>query len=169
VRMSDRAVARLPAVAARLWRTVTEQPPGSRLRRWLLTRILTAGWAAFDAEDWDFLGQFYDPDVVATISGEGMIFDWGTTHGWAETQARLEETYDAMWGETRPFEVIDLGGRFAGNRLIATLTGESSGISTSRELTVIYEIGAGGRVVRQLTSPDPDEIDGWVSASEGGS
>jgi hypothetical protein len=168
LRLSDRAVARLPAVATRLWRTAIEQPPGSRLRRWLVTRVLTAGWAAYDAKDWDFLGQFYAPDVVATVSGD-VLFDWGTTRGWAETQARLEQTYDAVVGETRPFEVIDPGGPFAAVRLDTEFTGQASGISLKREITVIYEIGAGGRVVRQLTSPDPDEIDAWLRSAEGGS
>ena len=163
VRLSDRAIARLPAVTRRIWQTALMQPAGSRMRRWLLNRIFTSGWAAIDQKDWEFVENFYDPDVVVSVTGEGLMFDWGTTHGWAETQARLEQTYEVLLSDQKPFEAIDFGGRLIGVRVEAKLTGEASGIATKRELTIVYEIGDEGRVVRQLSSTDDDEIEAWLT------
>jgi hypothetical protein len=162
VRLSDRAIARLPTVTRQLWGRIVEQPAGSRLRRWIVTRILTSGWAAIDQKDWDYLEAFYDPNVTV-IAGEGMVFDWGTAQGWAETRMRLEQTYDAMLSDSRPVEALDFGERFVGVRVNATLTGESSGITLSREMTIVYEIADGGRVLCQIASTNPDEIDEWLT------
>ena len=165
LRLSDRAITQLPAVTRRLWRTIAEQPAGSRLRRWLLTRVFTSGWAAIDDKDWDYVGAFYDPNVVVELSGEGIVFDWGTTHGWDETRRRLEQTYEVLFSDQRPFEALDFGGPFCAVRIVAKLTGESSGIAMSREITIVYEIGREGRVVRQISSSDPDELEAWLRAS----
>ena len=165
LRLTDRTVARLPAVTRRVWRTAREQPAGSRLRRWLLNRVLTSGWAALDRKDWDLLEAFYDPDVVV-VTGEGIPLDWGTTHGWAETRTRFDQFYEVAFSNWRPSEALDLGGPFVAVRVDGTVTGLSTGIALSQKLTYVYEIGNEGRVVRQWGSSNPGEIEAWLA--EGG-
>jgi hypothetical protein len=149
-------------VTKRLWRTAAGQPAGSRLRRWIATRVFASGWAATDQRDWEYLEQFYDPDVVA-VGGEGMPLDWGTTHGWPETRTRLEQVAEVISSDQRPVEAMDLGGPLFAVRVDTKLTGEASGIAVTKEITYLYEISDEGRVVRQWSGTDPDEMDGWLA------
>ncbi len=59
LRMSDRFVARIPALFQRLSNRLMAEPAGSPRRRWLISRALAAGFAALDKRDWDYLERVY--------------------------------------------------------------------------------------------------------------
>jgi hypothetical protein len=156
LRLSDRLAQRLPALQRRLAPRLIADPAGSRLRRWLFTRSVTAGWAAFDGQDWDYLERIYEPGVEMTMTADMFIDTEGTFVGWPATRALLERAWDGFnSSDQRPTEIIDPGGRHFIARVDARATGEYSGIEFQREMVNLYEFGDSGLVARQWTGNDP--------------
>jgi hypothetical protein len=163
LRMSDRVVSHLPGIMQRTWEWVEGERAGSRMRRWLLTRALTAGWGALDRLDFEYLGRYYDPEVTL-VYGKGMPMDVAPlVHGWTDVCRELERMYEVWIGDQQPLEVIDVGGAFMAARVELSLTGTASGIEMKRDTVILYEISR-GKVLRQWNSTDDAEIEEWLAA-----
>ena len=153
--MSDRLVSRLPAVARRVGGRATAEPRGSRLRRWLLTRVLLAGWAALDDGDLDHLARFYSPDIEMTILVD--LFDLSGKHsGWPAMERFFTGSLAAWRFQTEIREVIDLGGPFVAMSTVQTVTGHASRIPFQLDFLYLYEL-SGGVCVRQWIVADEAE------------
>jgi hypothetical protein len=160
--MSDRFVARLPALFQRLSNRMLAEPAGSLRRGWLISRALCAGFAALDKHDWDYLERVYSPDVVVMF-GEGVPLDAAPViEGWPRVRAELVEIFTVVISQQVPLELIDLGGPFCAARISMTLKSPSSGAQAQTPHLNLYEL-RDGRVVRQWSSGSTDQIDGWLA------
>jgi hypothetical protein len=149
LRMSDRMVSRLPVIARRAGDRVATMPAGSRTRRWIFTRLVTAGFAASGAEDWSYLKRLYAEDVVLR-NGGGVPLDFPSRLvGWDQLQTMLTDFRDAVRGvEFRPVELLDAGGPFLGARVHIQMSGRASGAEVSQDIFSLYEF-VGGRATKQ--------------------
>ncbi len=66
--LDERLLARFPALYQRLAVITRRLSPGSRLRRALLRRASSSGWAAFNRRDVDLMLIRYAPDVEFDFS-----------------------------------------------------------------------------------------------------
>jgi hypothetical protein len=162
LRISDKLAARLPALTRHVSRRLVGQPAGARQRRWLLTRLVAAGYAAQDRADWAYIERFFAPDVVARF-GEGIPFDVERlTTGWEGWRASLERIFDTSLFQSRPHTVVDFGGQLFGACVEMRMMGQASGIAATEDLFSIYE-SRDGVVVRQWVTSSADELDGWLA------
>jgi hypothetical protein len=162
MRVTARFAARLPELLRRVWHRAEAQPSGSRLRRSILSRAQQAGWAATDRRDWDYLQRIYDPDVELRW-GEGKFIDVSEyARGWPSVQEALESIYEAFDTTQAPREIIDFGGPFHAVRVGTDIRGPRSGITLYEEVVLLYEINA-GQCVRQWSSSNREEIEGWLA------
>jgi hypothetical protein len=164
LRLSDRAMLRLPAVMRRIWPRVERAPAGSPLRRRLLERVMVAGWGAMTAKRVDDAARFVDEDIVLVSGSDAALLDFApVTRGraaWCAANRRVfEDTASVHW---TPEELIDLGGARFGVRVRVDVTGRSSGIGGTILLTTVYE-ARDGRAVRQWITTDDAEIDAWLA------
>lgn len=147
LRMSDRLVSRLPSIGRKVGDRLVAEPRGSRLRRWLLTRLFLAGWAASDQSDLDYLGRLYTPDAQLNILVDLMDLS-GTHSGWPAMERFFRNTWSVFGTQTEIQEVIDLGGPFVALSTKLSLTGQTSGITVDQGYIFIYELDD-GRCARQ--------------------
>jgi hypothetical protein len=161
LRISDRAVLRLSAVARRAWPRVEREPAGSPLRRRLINRLLHVGWGVTTAQRVDDLAPFYRDDVVV-IAGAGLPPEFGPVDGWDAARKMFDGVFFGGPLRWQPQLFIDLGGAMFGVRIKVEMTGRVSGLDLASEFTAVYEI-RDGRVARQWMSGDDAEMDAWLA------
>jgi hypothetical protein len=166
-RMSDRMVQRVPAVATRLARRVLADEPGGRLRTQVLVRSLTAAWAAWDRDDWDYLARLNEPDIVMTV-GEGIWPDYPPrVDGWDALRQLMEQSQEGFrLNEAWPIEIIDVGGPHVIATVRSRIEGEYSGLELTRDISIGYEISPRGRVARQCVAEDLADVTAWIAARQ---
>jgi hypothetical protein len=144
VRITDRMMQRLPALTRRLGERLVNDPAGSRLRRVMLTRGATVGWAAYDKSNWDYIGNLYAPDAVVTYF-DGIFPDGPfVAHGWPEIRQSLEESAEVLRiSDQRVTEIVDYGGRFFGAAMTGAFVFDGSGIAMERPIFNAYRVGEG--------------------------
>ena len=108
--LEERVMARFPAVARFLTARLSRLPPASWLRRRIVARSVTRGFAAIKRGDIEIqLKTFYDPDVEwhGTVGG---LDERRVVWGHAEVMKGFED-YFATWErlDLRPEELIDTG------------------------------------------------------------
>jgi hypothetical protein len=156
LRMSDRLVARLPGLTRRLAPRFLAEPAGSRARRWIVERALLAGFAAFDADDWDYLRRVYEPDVVYRPADDVLPDLPSRAEGFEAVRAMIDAVRDVVHAlDTRPVEIVDLGGPHFAALVEHGAAGASSGISVTGRFVYLYEMSEAGRVARQWFATDP--------------
>ena len=131
--LDERLAVRFPALVRLIAVAVFRLPPGSRLRRALLSRRARQGYAASSRRDFDFALTVYDPDVEVRFVDSGGVIPpdlVGVQRG--------HEGFRRIWGQAieamedlrmEPEELID-----AGDRLL--LTGYWRGHGTGSGLPV---------------------------------
>ena len=145
--LDQRITAQFPAVARWLTTRLSRLPPSSRLRKKVLARSISQGFAALQRGDFEVaLGAFYDPDVE-WHGAPGGLDDGRVIRGHSEVLKAFEDYYDT-WErlELRPEEIIDTGDELIvfvhevarGRKSGVLLETNAAAISTLRE----------GRVVR---------------------
>jgi ketosteroid isomerase-like protein len=150
LRVSDRLVSRMPALQQRLAPRLLADPAGSRTRRWVLTRAVTAGFAATDRGDWAYLERIYEPDVVLRVAPETAPDLPATAEGFDAVRAVIETIYEIMaTADTRPLEIIDLGGSHFVALNQVQGEGSYSGLEMNRAVVNVYEISTRGKAARQ--------------------
>jgi hypothetical protein len=150
MRLSDKLAARLPALGERLAPRLLAEPAGSRRRRWVLTRGLTAGFAATDRGDWDYLKRIYEPDVSLRIGPDVAPDAPELAESFSALRSALEQFYEITANaDSRPVEIIDLGGPHFVGRIQFTSKGAYSGLAMNRQMFNLYELSARGRASRQ--------------------
>lgn len=108
--VDERIAARFPGIPRFLTARVFRLPPSSRVRRRLIARSVSRGFAAIQRGDVELaLGSFYDPNVEwhGTVGG---LDERQIIRGHTEVIAAFED-YFATWErlELKPEEVIDTG------------------------------------------------------------
>lgn len=130
VRLSDKLVARLPAIAERVAPRVLAEPAGSRGRR--------------------------DPEAAPDIAV--------LTDGFAAMRSAIESFYEVTAAaDSRPVEIIDLGGPHVVARIEWTSEGAYSGLAMNRQMFSLYESSPRGRVSRQWLSLDLETAEAFYA------
>jgi hypothetical protein len=155
LRLGDKLAARLPVIARRVAPRLLAEPAGSRGRRWLLTRGLTAGFAAADGGDWDYLERIYEPGISLTMHPEVAPDLPARSEGFAAFRSVLESIYEIMANaDSNPVEIIDLGGAHFVARNQWASEGVYSGLEMNRRMVQLYEMTENGRIGLQWTCVD---------------
>ena len=153
LRLTDRIAVRLPGITRALAPRLIAAPAGSRLRIALMSRVLTAGWAACDSKDWAFLERLYAPDVVWHAAPDFLPDVSEPVVGRSAVFGFLDETWETMgWSDCAPAEIIDPGGPFMAACVQVRATGRVSGIAMNRDTVQLYEMTPDGVVGRQWSS-----------------
>jgi ketosteroid isomerase-like protein len=112
----ERLTLAAPRLACLVRRAVLRLPPGSAVRRALLTKTLLGAYAALNRRDWDALLSMLHPEVEHhAISPPGEIATLDMEEhtrgpdGFLRFAEQWFESWDAFWIE--PQEVIDFGDR----------------------------------------------------------
>lgn len=152
LRLSDKLIARLPAITQRLAPRLLADPAGSRARRWALNRAVIAGFAAADSLDWDYLERIYEPDVRLRMTPEIGPDLPALSQGFAALRSVLESIYEIMDNaDSGPVEIIDPGGPHFVVRLQWTSKGVYSGLPMDRQMLNLYELTATAKIGLQWT------------------
>lgn len=164
--MDERLALRFPSLAQRALRAVTQFPVGSRLRRTLMARLLTRGYAATSRGDYELSLIGYDPNVEVHMRDSAMISDdlvgvHRGHDGWRYLVGALVEVWDFRW---QPEEAVDCGDRILVSLRLET-RGRRSGLPmTHRTFDVIT--WRNGLVVRQQIFGEREEALEAVGRSE---
>jgi hypothetical protein len=156
LRTSDRLLARFPGLLRRMGPRFIAEPAGSRLRRWVLDRAVLTGFAATDARDGDYLSRIYEPGVRLWVDPDAALPGTPTqVEGFDALRELLDEAV-RVWTEfeSRPVEIIDLGGRHVVAVIAFGVTAKYSGLDSTGAFTYLYEISDAGRCARQWWTAD---------------
>jgi ketosteroid isomerase-like protein len=141
---------RFPQLAAANTRLIGRMPPGSRLRRALLPRAVRLASEAYNRRDLDAVAIGWHPECEYLPGSEwvaaGLVEP--CYHG-LEGYRKYVATTSEVWGAENylmPFELIDLGERFA---VMATvpMRAQASGVSLTEEFAYVATL-KDGRPVR---------------------
>jgi ketosteroid isomerase-like protein len=137
--LDERLFVRVPALYRLLADRITRLPPGSRLRRLMLTRLVVRGYAANNRRDFDVLLTGLDPEIEYRPAPNLITPDEDrVTHGHDGYLRRLRNWRDAF--DDLRFdleEVIDFG-----DKLLVTVRwsgrGSGSGVPMSGRLFQLF-------------------------------
>jgi ketosteroid isomerase-like protein len=155
--LDERFFVRFPAAYRLLAGRVMRLPPGSRLRRLVLTRVSERGAAAVNRRDFEVLFLALDPDIEYHAAGDqlppGMD---AVTHGHDGYQGVWRQLIDSFEDfHAEPEELLDLG-----DQLLATTQygghGSGSGVPVNVPLFQLFRLRR-GLVVWQKDFSDRSE------------
>ncbi len=159
LRLTDRVVARTPALQRRLGPRLLTEPAGSTLRRRLLTRALTAGWAATEQRNYAVLESLYSPDFEGYFSPEVNVDFPEHVSGWPAFQRLLDGVFEAwVAADYTLVEIIDPGGPFVVNRARISGEGRFTSIELGFEIATLYELDEVARCRRQWMTTGLDAL-----------
>jgi ketosteroid isomerase-like protein len=154
--LDERITARFPSVARWLTTRLSRLPPSSILRKKVLARSISQGFAALQRGDFEVaLGAFYDPDVE-WHGAPGGLDEKRIIRGHAEVLEAFQDYYDT-WErlELQPEEIIDTG-----DELIVFVRevarGRKSGVVVETNAAAVSTLRE-GRVVRVRNFLDRSE------------
>src|SRR5881296_2895941 len=109
--LDERLFLRFPAVYRLLADRVTRLPPGSRLRRWMLARVVVRGYAAVNRRDFDVMFLAFDPGVEFQGRPDLNPLDLErVVHGHDGFRENWRQMLDAFEDlRLQPEEFLDLG------------------------------------------------------------
>jgi hypothetical protein len=151
--LHERIFARFPALARRLFYLWSRLPQESRLRRWLLLRLVSQGMSAANRRDFDVLLLGLDPQIdyraVSAGPGGAVAPDLAGHHyghaGYRYVWRAMLEGFEDLTLE--PEELLDLG-----DRLISVTRmkghGSGSGVPINQLLFQVFSFRR-GLVVKQ--------------------
>jgi hypothetical protein len=143
LRMSDRMVSRWPGVMRAIGERVIAAPRGSRSRRRFLTRSCVAGFAAWDAREYDYLERIFAPDVRYEMRVEWFDLQ-GVFEGWAALREHWLGYQDVLGPiDNELTELIDVGGPYFALGVTMRAAGRTSGIDISVDLVVLCRFERG--------------------------
>ena len=148
---------RWPPAYALLARTLQRLPPGSRLRRALLSRNALSGWGAWVRGDLDLCLVRFSPDWLYNPPKEwliaGMPDEYHGHQGLRRWAADLHEAWEFV--DHTPLEVVDAGDVVA-FRCKVRLRARSTGIELDSELGQLFWFEH-GLIVRERDFADWNE------------
>jgi ketosteroid isomerase-like protein len=107
--LDERFFVRFPATYRLFAARVMRLPPGSRLRRLMLTRGAGRAAAAANRRDFDVLFLALDPDIDYRAA-QGALDDRGPIHGKDALRAHVQDWFDTFDDfRQEPVELIDAG------------------------------------------------------------
>jgi ketosteroid isomerase-like protein len=135
--LDERLFVHFPATYRLFAERVMRLPPGSRLRRRLLTRSAGRAAAAASRRDFDVLFLALDPDIDYRAA-QGALDDRGPIHGKDAMRAHVQDWFDTFDDfRQEPVELID-----AGEKIISVnrVTGRAklSGVETELTYAALY-------------------------------
>ena len=160
--VEEQIVVRMPFLADRALARMASLPPGSALRRRLLTRGLRRGFDAVSRSDLVVPLLGYEPDVEILISGAaglGLAESYSGHRGWRDFVSDFFEDFPQPHFTVN--RVLD-----AGDRLVAEVKfqgqGKASGVGVGNTWGTVYYLSPRGKIRRQ----DIFFRDGWKLALE---
>ncbi|MEX2253443.1 MAG: nuclear transport factor 2 family protein [Thermoleophilaceae bacterium] len=148
----DQLAARLPRGAVRaVVRFIRGRSVRSRLRRALMARSLTRGWAAAQREDWACLQSLYADDCevqIESAAGSPIVGSREGMRGFDAVTEIFDELLEA-WGaaEYHVHGLIDAPDWFVG-LIVVKIRGSGSGVEVTQEQAYVYDM-RDGAITRQ--------------------
>jgi ketosteroid isomerase-like protein len=156
--LEARLAAAMPKLANRLLSPVMRLPPRSRVRRWMLARMVAVTFSAINRRDLGVVAQAaYAPDVELLFHGGAPADIGGDVHRGREAVFATYRQWIEAWEELRrlPVEVVDMGERIL--VLVRERGRGRGGVELEGQAASLFTFRS-GRVVRQ------DEYPRWRDA-----
>ena len=142
--LDERFFVRFPAAYRVLAACLMQLPPGSRLRRLMLTRNSRRALAAVNRRDFDVLFLALDPGIEYYPAGDQRALDMDSVShghdGYEEVWRKMIDAFEDFHAE--PEEVLDLG-----DQLLATIQykghGSGSGVPVNIPLFQLFRVRRG--------------------------